>query len=92
MFGRGEPRCTHLDQIHDVAPSAEGCEERLQTGDTWPHLRECLICGHVGCCDSSRNKHASGHFHTTGHPLVQAFPPGEGWIWCYVDRLVLEPR
>ena len=92
MFGRGEPRCTHLDQIHDVAPSAEGCEEHLQTGDTWVHLRECLICGHVGCCDSSRNKHASGHFHTTGHPLVQAFPPGEGWIWCYVDRLVLEPR
>ena len=92
MFGRGEPRCTHLDQIHDVAPSAEGCQERLQTGDTWVHLRECLICGHVGCCDSSRNKHASGHFHTTGHPLVHAFPPGESWIWCYVDRLVLEPR
>ena len=93
MFGRGELRCTHLDQIHDVAPSAEGCEERLQTGDTWVHLRECLICGHVGCCDSSRNKHASGHFHTTGHPLVQAFPPGEGWTsGCYVDRLVLEPR
>jgi uncharacterized UBP type Zn finger protein len=92
MFGSGEPRCTHLDQIHDVAPSAEGCEECLQTGDTWLHLRDCLICGHVGCCDSSRNKHASAHFHTTGHPLVQAFPPGEGWIWCYVDRLVLEPR
>ena len=92
MFGSGEPRCTHQDQINDVTPSAEGCEECLQMGDTWVHLRECLICGHVGCCDSSRNKHATGHFHTTGHPLVQAFPPGEGWIWCYVDRLVLEPR
>lgn len=92
MFGSGEPRCTHLDQINDVAPSAEGCEECLQMGDTWVHLRECLICGHVGCCDSSRNKHATEHFHTTRHPLVQAFPPGEGWIWCYVDRLVLEPR
>jgi hypothetical protein len=86
MFGSGEPRCTHLDQINDVAPNAEGCEECLQMGDTWVHLRECLICGHVGCSDSSRNKHA------TRHPLVQAFSPGEGWIWCYVDRLVLEPR
>ena len=68
--------CTHLDQLHDVEPSAQGCEDCLRTGDTWVHLRECLICGHVGCCDSSKSKHA------TGHPLVQAFPPGEGWIWC----------
>ena len=52
--------CTHLDQINDVKPGAEGCEECLQMGDTWVHLRECLTCGHVGCCDSSKNKHATG--------------------------------
>jgi uncharacterized UBP type Zn finger protein len=83
--------CTHLDQISDVEPSAEGCEECLQMGDTWVHLRECLICGHVGCCDSSKNKHATRHFHATEHPLVQSFQPGEDWIWCYVDEVVMEP-
>ena len=83
--------CTHLDQIGDVEPSAEGCEECLQMGDTWVHLRECLICGHVGCCDSSRNKHASKHFNATQHPLVQSFQPDEDWIWCYVDEVVMQP-
>jgi uncharacterized UBP type Zn finger protein len=83
--------CTHLDQINDVEPSAEGCEECLQMGDTWVHLRECLICGHVGCCDSSKNKHASRHFHATEHPLVQSFQPDEDWIWCFVDEVVMEP-
>jgi uncharacterized UBP type Zn finger protein len=83
--------CTHLDQIEDVEPSSEGCEECLQMGDTWVHLRECLICGHVGCCDSSKNKHATRHFHATEHPLVQSFQPGEDWIWCYVDEVVVEP-
>ncbi len=83
--------CTHLDQIKDVEPGAQGCEECLQMGDTWVHLRECLICGHVGCCDSSKNKHATKHFHATGHPLVQSFQPGEDWIWCYVDEVVMEP-
>ena len=83
--------CTHLDQINDVEPSAEGCEECLQMGDTWVHLRECLICGHVGCCDSSKNKHATKHFHATEHLLVQSFQPDEDWIWCYVDEVVMEP-
>jgi uncharacterized UBP type Zn finger protein len=83
--------CTHLDKINDVEPSAEGCEECLQMGDTWVHLRECLICGHVGCCDNSKNKHATGHFHATEHPLVRSFQPGEDWIWCYVDEVVMEP-
>ena len=77
--------CAHLDQIRDVTPSANGCEECLQTGDTWVHLRECLICGHVGCCDSSVNKHATGHFHATQHPIMRSFEKGENWRWCYVD-------
>jgi uncharacterized UBP type Zn finger protein len=59
-------------------------------GDTWVHLRECLTCGHIGCCDSSKNKHATKHFHATEHPLVQSFQPGEDWIWCYVDQVVME--
>ena len=84
--------CTHLDQIKDVAPSANGCEDCLRIGDTWVHLRECLICGHVGCCDSSKNKHATKHFHAMEHPLVQSFEPGEDWVFCYVDEVVMEPR
>ena len=84
--------CTHLDQIKDVEPSAQGCEECLTSGDRWVHLRECLVCGHVGCCDSSPNKHATKHFNTTEHPLVQSFEPGEVWIWCYVDEVVMMPH
>ncbi len=84
--------CTHLDQIHDVQPWAEGCKDCLRTGDTWVHLRECLVCGHVGCCDSSPNRHATKHFHATEHPLVQSFEPGEDWIFCYVDQVVMMPR
>ena len=84
--------CTHLDQIGDVEPSAQGCEECLQMGDSWVHLRECLSCGHIGCCDSSKNKHATKHYRATDHPIVQSFQPGEDWIWCYVDEVVMEPR
>ena len=85
-------QCTHLDQIRDVEPSAQGCEDCLRTGDTWVHLRECLVCGHVGCCDSSKNRHATRHFHAEGHPLVQSFEPGEDSVFCYVDQAVMEPR
>jgi uncharacterized UBP type Zn finger protein len=79
--------CTHLDEIRDVTPSANGCEECLKMGDTWVHLRMCLECGHVGCCDSSKNKHATKHFHATSHPIMQSFQPGEDWRWCYVDEM-----
>ena len=79
--------CTHLDTIRDVTPSAQGCEDCLRTGDRWVHLRLCLACGHVGCCDSSPNRHATKHFHATSHPLVQSFEPGEDWIWCYADEV-----
>ncbi len=84
--------CTHLDQIRDVVPrTPDGCEECLQIGDTWVHLRLCLICGHVGCCDDSKNQHATKHFHATGHPIIRSFERGEDWIWCYVDEVYLGP-
>jgi uncharacterized UBP type Zn finger protein len=81
--------CTHLDQIRDVAPGTEGCEECLQSGDRWVHLRMCLTCGHVGCCDNSKGKHATRHFRATGHPIMQSIEPDEGWRWCYVDEVSL---
>jgi uncharacterized UBP type Zn finger protein len=79
--------CSHIDQIRDVTPSAQGCEECLKMGDSWVHLRLCLVCGHVGCCDSSKNKHASKHFHETGHPVVQSFKSGGDWRWCFIDDM-----
>ncbi len=79
--------CTHLDQVDvDSAPSSTGCEDCLRTGGRWVHLRMCLTCGHVGCCDSSPNKHATAHFRSGGHPLVQSYEPGEDWVWCYSDE------
>ncbi len=83
--------CTHLDQIKDVKPKTpEGCEECLQMGDEWFHLRLCLTCGHVGCCDQSKNKHATKHFHKTKHPIIQSFQPDEDWRYCYIDDLTWE--
>lgn len=79
--------CPHVALIQPVTPSAAGCEACLQMGDTWVQLRLCLICGHVGCCDASKNKHATGHFHATGHPVIQSHQPGETWRWCYVDQI-----
>jgi len=84
--------CTHLQQIRDVVPrTPDGCEECLDLGDTWVHLRLCLTCGHVGCCDSSRNRHAYRHFLAIGHPIMRSFERGEDWAWCQVDRVYLEP-
>jgi hypothetical protein len=85
------PICSHRDQIRNVVPSAAGCEECLQTGDTWVHLRLCMECGHVGCCNNSKNKHGSKHFEATGHAIVQSFEPGEDWMWCWADQVYLEP-
>jgi uncharacterized UBP type Zn finger protein len=79
--------CRHLDAIRPVMPSAQGCEECLASGSEWVQLRICLTCGHVGCCDSSPGKHATAHFHATGHPIMQSFEPGETWKWCYVDKV-----
>jgi uncharacterized UBP type Zn finger protein len=77
----------HIGEIRDVTPiTPDGCAECLATGGRWVHLRLCLSCGHVGCCDSSPNKHATAHVKGTGHPIVQSFQPGEDWRWCYVDE------
>jgi uncharacterized UBP type Zn finger protein len=82
-------RCEHLSSIRQVTPNSSGCEECLRMGDTWVHLRLCLSCGHVGCCDSSKNKHATKHFRATQHPIVRSLEPGENWRWCYVDEDVV---
>ena len=79
--------CTHLDQIHDVRPGTDGCEECLASGSRWVHLRLCLSCGHVGCCDSSPNRHATKHHRATGHAIIRSAEPGERWRWCYVDEV-----
>ena len=80
-------QCSHLDEVRDVSPKTDGCEECLKMGDEWVHLRMCLLCGHVGCCDSSKNKHATRHYGNTGHPLMRSLETGENWGWCYVDEL-----
>ena len=79
--------CTHLGEIKVTETDQDVCEDCIKTGDTWVHLRMCLICGHVGCCDSS-NKHATKHFHTTKHSLARSIEPGESWVWCYADRVM----
>lgn len=83
--------CTHL--THDlkiVDTDVDVCEECIKTGDTWVHLRLCTECGHVGCCDSSKNKHATRHFHHTKHPVIRSIEAGESWTWCYVDEIMGE--
>ena len=82
--------CEHLSEIKQVKPSADGCEDCLKTGAWWVHLRLCETCGHVGCCDSSPNKHATKHFHATTHPIIKSLEPGEDWGYCYVDDLFYE--
>jgi uncharacterized UBP type Zn finger protein len=77
--------CTHLDQIRTTQPKKYVCEDCVKTGDVWVHLRMCLTCGHIGCCDSSPNKHATKHFQHTAHPLIRSAEPGETWVWCYID-------
>jgi Zn-finger in ubiquitin-hydrolases and other protein len=82
-------RCTHLDHVHvtELPEAVDGCEECLATGGEWLHLRICLECGHVGCCDDSPNRHATAHAHAAEHPLIRSLEPGEDWCWCYVDEL-----
>ena len=82
-------QCAHLNLIQAVTHGVEGCQECLASGDTWVHLRQCMICGQVGCCDDSKNKHATRHFHTTGHPVIKSLEPGENWMWCYADRVTI---
>ena len=84
--------CTHLGEVRNVTPrTPRGCEECLKIDSEWVHLRLCLSCGHVGCCDDSPNRHATKHFHQTHHPIIRSFEPAEDWGWCYVDRIEMEP-
>ncbi|MGC2108495.1 MAG: UBP-type zinc finger domain-containing protein [Candidatus Korobacteraceae bacterium] len=80
-------KCTHLKEIKITQTDVHVCPECVELGDRWVHLRFCLECGHVGCCDSSKNKHATKHFHRAKHPLIRSIEPGETWIWCYVDEI-----
>jgi uncharacterized UBP type Zn finger protein len=84
--------CPHLATIDRHArPHSRGCEECLAMGDSWVHLRLCLQCGHVGCCDDSKNRHATKHFHSTKHPIIRSLEPGETWGWCFVDKIGFDP-
>lgn len=79
-------QCQHTDTIDpQVRPGATGCEDCLRDGSSWVHLRVCQTCGHVGCCNSSPNRHATAHHEATGHPVIRSYEPGEDWFWCYVD-------
>ena len=78
--------CAHIKQSKELDPLSKGCEECVALGDRWVHLRECLECGHVGCCDSSKNRHATGHFQASRHPVIRSIEPGESWRWCYLDQ------
>jgi uncharacterized UBP type Zn finger protein len=85
--------CAHLTTAgkrHAAKPSGHGCAECLKSGDIWVHLRLCLSCGHVGCCDNSPNRHATKHFHASGHPVIRSYEPGEDWGYCYPDDLFVE--
>jgi len=81
--------CRHVGGLAPVAPRSEGCEECLRSGSKWVHLRLCLSCGHVGCCDSSPNRHATKHFEQVAHPVMASFEPDERWAWCFVDEMEL---
>lgn len=80
-------KCKHTDQVKFTTTDKRVCEECIKTGDTWVHLRLCLSCGKVGCCDSSKNRHATKHFKLTNHPLMRSIEPGETWMWCFVDEM-----
>ena len=80
--------CSHASQIRITNTKSRACPECVKIGDTWVHLRLCLECGHIGCCDSSKNKHATKHYRTSRHPLARSIEPGEHWVWCYVDEII----
>ena len=82
--------CAHLDQIKNPKPNSKGCAECLKLGDTWVHLRLCESCGNVGCCDSSKNKHATKHARASGHPIIKSLERGESWLYCYLDDVMFE--
>jgi hypothetical protein len=88
LKGQQMAKCRHFDDLAPVTPSDVSCQACLEQGERWVHLRVCLVCGHVGCCDASKNKHATEHFHSTGHAVIRSSEPGERWGWCYVHKVV----
>ncbi len=89
----GKKKCSHMDDLVPVEPSSpDSCLECVEMGDTWVNLRLCLTCGHVGCCDNSKNKHATKHWKSTGHPIIKSFEKGEDWVWCYEDKMAMFPE
>jgi uncharacterized UBP type Zn finger protein len=87
-----EKPCAHLDLIRFHQPTSDVCRDCTALGDSWPNLRMCLICGYVGCCDTSKNKHMKKHVEESGHPLIRSIEPAEGWVWCYEDEAFLSAR
>jgi len=85
------PTCTHLDQVRitELPESVDGCEDCLRMGTKWLHLRICLECGRVGCCDDSPMKHATAHGHSSEHPIIRSIEPGEEWSWCFIDQVAM---
>ena len=79
-----------MNNLVEAKPNSEGCKKCLEMGDEWVNLRVCLTCGHVGCCDDSKNKHATAHFDETAHPVMQSLKPGESWRWCFVDEEMMD--
>ncbi len=86
--------CSHLDQVEylELPDEIAGCVECLKTGDRWVHLRMCQVCGKIGCCDSSPNRHASKHYAEVGHPIMRSAQPGEDWSFCFADELTFRLR
>lgn len=79
-------KCKHFDEIKSVIPTSDGCSDCMKNGDKWFHLRLCMECGYVGCCDNSKNKHAAKHFKRTNHSVIRSFEKGESWMWCFIDE------
>jgi uncharacterized UBP type Zn finger protein len=88
-----EAPCRHADEVkvHEVKRPGDACEDCLPIGGEWVHLRVCLTCGHVACCDSSPNRHATKHYHATHHPIMTSAEAGETWVWCFADNEALSP-
>lgn len=82
--------CSHTAATYEQRYAERVCPECVALGDSWVHLRICMVCGHVGCCDNSKNKHATAHFKVTQHPVIKSIEPGENWAWCYLDKAYLE--
>ncbi len=85
---KADSPCGHLTHLHVTRPTKHVCEDCVKLGDRWVHLRMCTDCGYVGCCDSSKNRHATKHATHIHHPLARSIEPGETWVWCYVDEVI----